>query len=200
MVKIKGKSSFSATGRLPILLIAQVITVAVVILYVPFLIRRTTIDVVPSSVLTLTNPPGVRNILSIDSNSNNGDGLSKRSENIQIGSAKDTGLDATVIGYAVSVTGCGSDPLTEGAAVLKHSIHLTSIHGNMGGKYDYKMYAIYHPRAADCSAALAELGYELLERNTPVAVADIEGDFLRSKIRENGCCGKEFWVLFMTII
>ena len=44
-----------------------------------------------------------------------------------------------VIGYAVSITGCGADPLTEGAAVLKHSIHMAHAQTN---KYDFEMYAI----------------------------------------------------------
>jgi hypothetical protein len=95
------------------------------------------------------------------------------------------------IGFAVSITGCGSDPITEGAAVLKHSIHRASIHGDLGGQYDYRMYAIYHPQAADCALPLEALDYTMLKRETPVAVADIEGDFLRSKIEKNGCCGEK---------
>lgn len=98
---------------------------------------------------------------------------------------------ATTIGFAVTITGCGSDPITEGAAVLQHSIHLASIHGNMGGRYDYKLYAIYHPDGASCAMPLKDLGYTLLQRDTPVAVADIEGDFLRENIEKNGCCGEK---------
>ena len=99
--------------------------------------------------------------------------------------------DAVSIGYAVTITGCGSDPITEGAAVLKHSIHLTSIHGNMNGRYDYQMYALYHPSAIKCAKTLESLGYKLVERETPVAVEDIKGDFLRSRIEKNGCCGEK---------
>lgn len=95
------------------------------------------------------------------------------------------------IGYAVTITGCGKEPMTEGAAVLKHSIHLASIHGKMGGRYDYQMYAIYHPEALKCAKTLESLGYKLVERNTPVAVKDIQGDYLRSKIEANGCCGEK---------
>ncbi|KAG7341904.1 hypothetical protein IV203_006996 [Nitzschia inconspicua] len=94
------------------------------------------------------------------------------------------------IGWAVTITGCGSDPITEGAAVLKHSIHLTSIHGNMGGRYDYKMYAIYHPEGIKCAKTLEDLGFTLVERETFVKVEDIKGEFLRSKIHANGCCGE----------
>ena len=187
MVKIKGTSR--ATEKLPILLILQAIIIAVVVCYVPFVIRGITTNAENNNnVLTVTEPPqAVRKILSIDKN----EGVTKETASVQGIESRDTGSIVPVIGYAVSVTGCGDDPLVEGAAVLKHAIHLTSIHGNMGGKYDYKMHAIYHPNAKPCSMPLAELGYELLERNTPVAVSDIEGDFLRSKIEKNGCCGKD---------
>lgn len=96
-----------------------------------------------------------------------------------------------VIGFAVTVTGCGSDPITEGAAVLKHAIHLASMHGNLGGRYDYKMYAIYHPDGESCATPLQDLGYELLRRETPVAVKDIQGEYLRTRIEKNGCCGEK---------
>jgi preprotein translocase subunit YajC len=104
----------------------------------------------------------------------------------------DGGGDAvTTIGWAVTITGCGVDPITEGAAVLMHSIHLASIRGNMNGRYDYKMYAIYHPDALKCAKTLESLGYELVERETPVAVKDIQGEYLKSKIHKNGCCGEK---------
>ena len=92
-----------------------------------------------------------------------------------------------VIAYAVSLTSCGDGSLTDGGAVLKHSIHLS------GQKYGYKMYAIVHPDATQCSGELKDLGYELLIRDVPVAVEDIEGDYLRTNVVHNGCCGeKEF--------
>jgi hypothetical protein len=94
------------------------------------------------------------------------------------------------IAWAVTITGCGTDSITEGAAVLKHSIHLTSIHGNLGGRYDYRMYAIYHPDGEKCARTLESLGYILVRRETPVAVADIRGEFLRERIHKNGCCGE----------
>ena len=94
------------------------------------------------------------------------------------------------IGFASTVTGCGVEPFTEGGAVLKHSIHRASIHGTLGGRYDYKMYVIYHPNATDCTLPLADLGFELIKRDTPVNVSDIGGDFLRERIVRNGCCGE----------
>lgn len=98
------------------------------------------------------------------------------------------------VAYVVSVTGCGSDPITEGGAVLKHSIHRVSSHGT--GRYDYHLFAIYHPNAESCAKPLAELGYELLERNVFVNVSDIKGDFLRDKIEKNGCCGEKELIKF----
>jgi hypothetical protein len=89
------------------------------------------------------------------------------------------------IGFAVSVTGCGSDPITEGAAVLKHSIHRNR------QRYKYEMICIYHPEAESCALPLKELGYKMLRRDTPVAVADIQGEYLRTKISTNGCCGEK---------
>jgi hypothetical protein len=97
----------------------------------------------------------------------------------------------TTIGYAVTITGCGSDPITEGAAVLQRSIHLASRHGPLGGRYDYKLYAIYHTDGEACALPLADLGYELLQRDTPVLVADIQGEYLRENIEKNGCCGEK---------
>lgn len=94
---------------------------------------------------------------------------------------------APVIAFAVSVTGCGEDPFSEGAAVLKYSIHKQMA----AGKYDYKMFAIYHPDAKECVQPLADLGYELVERETPVKTEEIEGDTLRNKIEKNGCCGSK---------
>jgi hypothetical protein len=99
--------------------------------------------------------------------------------------------DVTTIAYAVSITGCGSDPITEGAAVLKHSIHRSSSRGTLGGTYDYKMFAIYHPSAEKCARPLEQLGYTLLKRDVFIKVADIQGQFLREKIEKNGCCGEK---------
>ena len=95
------------------------------------------------------------------------------------------------VAFAVSITGCGSDPITEGAAVLKHSIHRSSIHGTLGGRYDYKLFAIYHPSAEECALPLQELGYNMMKRDVFVQVSEIQGDFLRSRIESNGCCGEK---------
>jgi len=122
------------------------------------------------------------------------------------------GAKAT-IGYAVTVSGCPKDDgshgdfgagISDGAAVLQHSIHLNSIRNTSPqqpqqpqrhkSRYDYKMYALVHPTAESCArSALEPLGYEVLLRDDPVPVSEIEGDYLRTKVPSNGCCGeKEF--------
>jgi hypothetical protein len=103
---------------------------------------------------------------------------------------------AVKVAFAVSVTGCGSDPITEGGAILQHSIHRASSRGTLGGRYDYVLYAIFHPDAESCALPLQDLGYILLKRNTPVAVKDIQGEFLRSRIESNGCCGEKELIKF----
>jgi len=104
--------------------------------------------------------------------------------------------DVDKIAYVVTITGCGQDRdipfhIAEGAAVLRHSIHQNSVHGNVGGQYDYQLYAFYHPEVAACAPVLQDLGYTVQERNTPVAVEDIQGEFLRERIVKNGCCGEK---------
>jgi hypothetical protein len=108
------------------------------------------------------------------------------------------------IGYAITVSGCPKNNgsrgdfgagITDGAAILKHSIHLSSIQSpTSGSKYDYKMYALVHPEAEFCARpTLQPLGYEILIRDVPVPLNEIEGDYLREKVPANGCCGeKEF--------
>lgn len=100
------------------------------------------------------------------------------------------------VGYAISITGCGEDPLIDGAAVLAHSIRLSSsANPASGSRYNYQMYAIVHPAAESCAplSGLRTLGYEVLIRDVPVKVEDIEGEYLRTKVVDNGCCGeKEF--------
>lgn len=105
--------------------------------------------------------------------------------------ARSGGSSPIVVAFAVSVTGCGSDPITEGGAVLQHSVHRASSRGTLGGTYDYAMFAIYHPDAERCALPLKDLGYTLLKRKTPVAVSEIQGEFLKQKIATNGCCGEK---------
>lgn len=99
------------------------------------------------------------------------------------------------IAYAISLTSCDDPLLADGAAILKHTIHLSSIRNpDSTSKYDYKMYAIVHTQAAtetsciDSLDNLKKMGYELLIRDTPVNVTEIKGKFLRETIVKRGCC------------
>ena len=103
------------------------------------------------------------------------------------------------IAYMISLTHCSpmkensTQQLHDGAAVLKHSIHLNSFENYESSKslYSYKMYAIVHPTAESCSKPLADLGYEIWIRETPINVTDIKTEFLRTKVVTNGCCGEK---------
>ncbi|KAK1745682.1 glycogenin [Skeletonema marinoi] len=122
------------------------------------------------------------------------------------------------IAYAVSLTSCGSttnlhdniangghssDPsFREGAAVLAHSIHLSSIRNfaQSGSHYDYKLIVFVHPNARACSDIFEELGYEIQIRDTPFKVADIKSEWLQEHIVKTGCCGeKEYLKLYSYI-
>jgi len=107
-----------------------------------------------------------------------------------------SGTVRATVAYAVSLTGCPrDDPLTDGGAVLKHSIHLQSASNpGSGSRYGYRMYAIVHPAAMECASQLEEVGYELLVRDVPVPVGEIRGDFLRTRVVDNGCCGEREYI------
>jgi hypothetical protein len=105
-----------------------------------------------------------------------------------------------VIAYAVSITACKNPTdLMEGAAVLKHSIHLSSIRNpNSTSKYDYRLIAFVHPNATLCESAFESLGYQVKILDTPVDVTQIKNnpDMVR-QVTESGCCGeKEFLKLY----
>ena len=107
-----------------------------------------------------------------------------------LGSVDDEVDDGRItIGIASTVTGCGSDPFIDGAAVLKHSLDINS--QGPESRFKYKNYVMYHPSAKECVAPLKSLGYILLERPTPIKVEEIGGDGgLRERIVNNGCCGE----------
>ena len=93
------------------------------------------------------------------------------------------------IGVASTITGCGSDPFVDGAAVLKYSLNIHSQRAS--SKFRYHNYILYHPSARDCALPLEDLGYTLLERPTPIKVEEIGGNgVLRERIVNNGCCGE----------
>ena len=101
------------------------------------------------------------------------------------------------IAYAVSLTSCGSTP--HGAAVLAHSIHLSSIRNfaQSGSYYDYKLIVFVHPDAQGCADIFKEFGYEIQIRDTPFQVADMKNSWLQKRIVKSGCCGeKEYLKLY----
>jgi len=103
--------------------------------------------------------------------------------------------------------------LVDGAAVLAQSIHLSSYRYDPTiSQYDYQLYAIlYQPNtenvpihstvtnrtstSSSCSSVasiLSKIGYQILYRDVPITVADINGSsFLKEKITSNGCCGEK---------
>lgn len=108
-----------------------------------------------------------------------------------------------VIAYAVSFIKCGdfqtqSADLTDASLILRHSIHqISSRNPESGSAYDYKMYAIVHQQAQDCSKALKDAGFEIVVVESPVKQDEIQGEFLRKNIHREWCCGSdEFIKLF----
>jgi len=105
-----------------------------------------------------------------------------------------------IIAYAISLTQCDEKTsiLADGAAVLKHSIHLSSYPHIPTSSYAYQMYAFVHPTVpVACTKPFEKLNYTIQWRETPINVEDIRGDFLRSKVNKTGCCGeKEFLKLY----
>ena len=102
----------------------------------------------------------------------------------------------TTIAYAISITKCQDH--MDGAAVLKHSIHLASSRNpESGSRYDYKMFAFVHPVAINCTAQLTEWGYEVQIRETPFDMEQIRGNF-KNHVTKNGCCGEKEWLKLYT--
>ena len=95
---------------------------------------------------------------------------------------------ATTIAYCISVTSCGgkNEGITEGAAVLAHSIRRQK---SQGSRYDAKLFAFVHPTAESCAKEkLERLGYQVQIRETPINATQIKGEFLRRTIQIRGCC------------
>ncbi len=98
---------------------------------------------------------------------------------------------------AVSLTSCSAKFVADGAAVLQHSIRLNSFPKHETSMYAHQMIAFIHPSALECAKPFTSLGYKVMEKEVPIKVSDIEGDFLREKVGKSGCCGdKEFLKLY----
>eukprot|EP00977_Amphora_coffeiformis_P002024 scaffold381_cov178-Amphora_coffeaeformis.AAC.13 len=107
------------------------------------------------------------------------------------------------IAYLTSVTACPVEQrqsFIDAAAVLKHSIHLTSMQNPESiSQYDYHMYAFVHPNASACAEPLREIGYRVQMRDCPVALAEVQNDKYRARLAnpKAGCCQeKEFLKLY----
>jgi len=104
------------------------------------------------------------------------------------------------IAYAISLIRCSdfqssTSGLLDAATILRHSIHETSIRNpKSGSKYDYKLYAIVHMKAKDCSHILSDLGYEVILKDSPVNIADIKGEYLRKNVHKEWCCGADEFI------
>ena len=106
------------------------------------------------------------------------------------------------VAHVVSLIKCGKQASVTGfldaAAVLRHSIHLQSVHTpSSGSKYSYKMYAIVHEQCSHHAHVLDRLGYTSLIRPSPVLLDEITDGWYKSHVEGENCCGSaEFIKLY----
>ena len=116
------------------------------------------------------------------------------------GSEDETNYDPFRVAYAVSFIKCGdfqtnSAGLVDASLILRHSIHqISSRNPNSGSKYSYKMYAIVHKNAKMCSEKLKDVGFEIVVVDPPIRTNEIRGEFLRTHIHKEWCCGHDEFV------
>lgn len=100
---------------------------------------------------------------------------------------------SNVPAYVVSLILCNGDSTVgflDAAAVLRHSVHKTSIHyPGSKGKYSYKMYAIVHKKCEQYAHILESVGYETIIRDTPIDRKEIKNEFYRNNVESENCCG-----------
>ncbi len=101
---------------------------------------------------------------------------------------------------AVSLTSCKADFMGDGAAVLKHSVDLSSYPTNKNSKYLSKMILFVHKDAVECSEPFKKLGYEIQVKDTPINVSEIKGDFLREHVANTGVLFSQVMVNFESIV
>jgi hypothetical protein len=106
-----------------------------------------------------------------------------------------TEQNITTVAYAISLIKCGDkqstpEGLTDAALVLRHSVHLQSRRNpSSGSKYDYKMYALVHPQAQNCSRVLQDVGFTIVTVPPPLQPSDIRDEYLKENIHKEWCCG-----------
>lgn len=109
---------------------------------------------------------------------------------------------------AWAVTASQDGPFVDGAAVLMRAVQLAhptvadvDAGAASGGRrsagravlpasaFAHAFVAFCHPEAPRSRAALAALGWRVLEAPEPVAASEIQGAFLKAHILKSGCCG-----------
>lgn len=99
------------------------------------------------------------------------------------------------VAYMITVSSCSENStlVLDGAAVLGHSIRLS----HHQSRYGYQLYAFLHPTAHVCKRPLSLLGYEVVVRESPIPIDQIQNPKYAQYIEEKGCCGsKEFMKLY----
>jgi hypothetical protein len=106
-----------------------------------------------------------------------------------------------VVAYAVSFIKCGDTKgsnaagLVDASLILRHSIHqISSRNPSSRSKYDYKMYAIIHKQAEQCSSKLRDVGFETIVVDSPIRDKEIKGEYLKKKIHREWCCGSDEFI------
>jgi hypothetical protein len=157
------------------------------------------------------------------SNSINGQGVIRASANNNIGkggrivghqpdtdTATATGINnAPKVAFVISIIKCGDHQTTpegilDAATILKHSIHQTSIRADGQrydvantplSKYDYETIALVHRQAEHCTDELEDVvGYKRIIVDSPVAIDEIRGDYLRKHVHTEWCCGADEFI------
>ena len=108
------------------------------------------------------------------------------------------------IAHATSIILCKNEAKVRGMmdalAVLRHSIHMNSVHAHPNSKYSYQMYAIIHKDNCNdpqIPPFLEQLGYIPIIKPTPVNVSEIQNEWYRAHVEGENCCGSaEFIKLF----
>ena len=77
--------------------------------------------------------------------------------------------------------------------ILRDSIYKISARNpESGSLYDYKMFAIVHKQAVECSQQIGDLGFEVILVDPPTILEQkIEGQSLRKSVHREWCCGHE---------
>jgi hypothetical protein len=108
------------------------------------------------------------------------------------------------VAYAISLIECTDNHksgqssvagLQDASIILRHSIHQNSVRNPASGsKYDYEMYAIVHEQAKACAPVFEDAGFQIMIKDPPILASEIQGDYLRTNIQKEVCCGAHEFV------